>query len=125
MNIIKGIQLEDNYRLILIEEEMPIGRGHVKSEKGGVHIYYVKDYNNKPVILIDSQGHEVMINKAFTFAFTSFLNCIINIVCFIVKSNSNRLYILTKYIFIRITSLFSRDIIENFIDFCRQKYNFY
>ena len=54
-NIIKGIKLEDNYRFILITES--------KIQKGcyninnGIHIYYLKDYNNKPITIIDCLGY--------------------------------------------------------------------
>ena len=120
-NIIKGIQLEDEYRFILIEEEKK-KKGQAESQTDGVHIYYLKDFNEKPVILIDSQGYgdtrgkkyDEMLNDAFTFVFTSVLDHI-NTVCFIAKSNTNRLDILTKYIFSSVTSLFSEDISENFI----------
>ena len=82
----------------------------------------MKDYNNKPIILIDSQGYgdtrgkiyEEMLNDAFNYVFTSVIDHI-NTACFLVKSNTNRLDILTKYIFSSVTSLFSEDISENFI----------
>ena len=120
-NIIKGIQLEDNYRFILIEK-IKKQRSQAESQTDGVHIYYVKDFNNKPIILIDSQGYgdtrgykyDEMINDAFTFVFTSVLNHI-NVVCFSVKSYSNRLDILAKYIFSSLNSLFSKDLNENLI----------
>ena len=82
----------------------------------------MKDYNNKPIILIDSQGYgdtrgkiyDEMLNDAFNYVFTSVIDHI-NTACFLVKSNTNRLDILTKYIFSSVTSLFSEDISENFI----------
>jgi len=46
-NIIKGIKLEDNYRLILIKNS---GCNEINE---GVHLYYLKDYNNKPLIVRD------------------------------------------------------------------------
>ena len=55
-NIIKGIKNEDKYRFILISEP-PKKKGKVESQTNGIHIYYLKDYNNRPVILIDSQGY--------------------------------------------------------------------
>ena len=120
-NIIKGIQLEDEYRFILIEE-IQKKKGQAESQTDGVHIYYLKDYNNKPVIVIDSQGYgdtrgknyDQMLNDAFNYVFTSVIDHI-NTVCFLAKSNTNRLDILTKYIFSSVTSLFSEDISENFI----------
>ena len=120
-NIIKGVQLEDEYRFILIEEVQK-KKGQAESQTDGVHIYFLKDYNNRPVILIDSQGYgdtrgkqyDEMLNDAFNYVFTSIIDHI-NTVCFIAKSNTNRLDILTKYIFSSVTSLFSEDISENFI----------
>ena len=120
-NIIKGIKIEDNYRFILIiEPKKP--KGQAESQTDGVHLYYLKDYNNKPVILIDSQGFDdvrglkmdEMLIEAFNYVFSSVINHI-NIACFISKSNTNRLGIGTKYVFSSVTSLFSEDITKNFI----------
>ena len=104
-NIIKWIKLEDNYRFILIEEQKK-EKGQAESQTVGVHLYYLKDYNNKPIIIIDSQGYgdtrgikiDDMINKAFRYVFSSLIEHI-NAICFIAKSNTNRLDIVTKYIF--------------------------
>ena len=120
-NIIKGVKLEDNYRFILITEQKK-PKGQAESQTDGVHLYYLKDYNNKPVIIIDSQGYgdtrglkyDNMINDAFRYVFSNVIKHI-NTVCFISKSNTNRLDIQTKYIFSSVTSLFSEDITENFI----------
>ena len=120
-NIIKGITLEDNFRFILISEPEK-EKGQAVSQTDGVHIYYLKDYDNKPVILIDSQGYgdtrgkeyDEMVDQAFQYVFTHVIEHI-NTVGFIVKSNTNRIDILTKYIFSSVTSLFSEDISENFI----------
>ena len=108
-NIIKGIKLGDNYRFILITEQKK-PKGQAQPQTDGIHLYYLKDYNNKPVILIDSQGYgdylrrEEMITEAFRYVFTIVINHI-NTVCFISKSNNNRLYILTRYIFSSVTFL--------------------
>ena len=120
-NIIKGVKLEDNYRFILITEQKK-PKGQAESQTDGVHLYYLKDYNNKPVIIIDSQGYgdtrglkyDNMIDDAFRYVFSNVIKHI-NTVCFISKSNTNRLDIQTKYIFSSVTSLFSEDITENFI----------
>ena len=93
-NIIKGIKLGDNYRFILITEQKK-PKGQAQPQTDGIHLYYLKDYNNKPVILIDSQGYgdylrrEEMITEAFRYVFTTVIN--------------------------HINSLFSKDITENFI----------
>ncbi len=120
-NIIKGITLEDDYRFILIKEPKK-KKEEAESQTDGVHLYYVRDYNDNPVIIIDSQGYgdtrgkeyDDMIDDAFRYVFSSIIDHI-NTALFIVKSNTNRLDILTKYIFSSVTSLFSEDISENFI----------
>jgi hypothetical protein len=48
-------------------------KGQAESQTDGVHLYYLKDYNNKPIIIIDSQGYgdtrgktyDEMINETF------------------------------------------------------------
>ena len=120
-NIIKGIKLEDKYRYILIKEAKK-PKGQAESQTDGLHLYYLKDNNNKPIIIIDSQGYgdtrgkeyDELINEAFEYAFTKIIDHI-NTVCFIAKSSEARLDILTRYIFSCATSLFSDDICNNFI----------
>lgn len=120
-NIVKGVKLEDEFRFILIKEPEKKG-GQAVSQTDGIHLYYIKDYNNKPIIIIDSQGYgdtrgpqeDIKITKAFSYVFTDIIDHI-NIACFISKATNNRLDILTKYIFSSVTSLFSEDISENFI----------
>lgn len=55
-----------------------------------------------------------MIDEAFRYVFSALIDYI-NIALFIVKSNANRLDLLTKYIFCSVISLFSEDINEIFI----------
>ena len=120
-NIVKGIELNDNYRFILIRE-IKKEKGQAESQTDGVHLYYVKDQDNKPLIIIDSQGYgdtrgtlyDQKINDAFKYVFSNVIDHI-NAVAFISKSNNNRIDILTKYIFSCVTCLFSEDISENFI----------
>ena len=120
-NIIKGINLNDNYRFVLVTESQK-KQEKPGSQTEGVHLYYLKDKYNKPVILIDSQGYgdsrgnqyDEMLDDAFRYVFSNVIDHI-NIICFISKSNNNRLDILTKYIFSSVTSLFSQDISENLI----------
>ena len=120
-NIVKGITLEDDYRFILIKEPEKLTK-QAESQTDGVHLYYVRDYNNNPVIIIDSQGYgdtrgkqyDEMVDDAFRYIFSNVIDHI-NTALFIVKSNTNRLDILTKYIFSSVTSLFSEDISENFL----------
>ena len=123
-NIIKGIKREDKHRFVLIKEPKK-EKGQAESQTDGLHLYYIKDKNNKPIIIIDSQGfgdtrgkeYDELILKAFEYAFTNIIDRI-NAVFFIAKSSDSRLDILTKYIFSCATSLFSEDISTNFIFLC-------
>ena len=120
-NIIKGIKLEDKQRFILIPE-LNKKKGQAESQTDGIHLYYIKDCNKKPIIIIDTQGfgdtrgkkYDELTKEAFEYAFTKIIKHI-NLVCFIAKSTDCRLDILTKYIFCCATSLFSEDINQNFI----------
>ena len=120
-NIIKGVQLEDNYRFILINEPEKNDNQNISQTKG-INLYYVKDYNDKPIILIDSQGYgdyrgekyDEMIDDAFKYVFSNIIKHI-NAVCFILNSNLKKLDINTKYILNCITGLFSSEITENLI----------
>ena len=120
-NIIKGIKLEDNYRYILVEEQKK-EKGQAESQTDGVHLYYIKDYNNKPIIIIDSQGFgdtrgkqfDELVNKAFEYTFSKLIDHI-NTICFIAKASEARLDNLINYIFSCATSLFSDDLSRNFI----------
>ena len=117
-NIIKGIELEDNYRFILVTEPKK-AQGQAESQTDGVHLYYLKDKDNKPVIIIDSQGYgdtrgkkyDEMVNDAFRYVFTNVIDHI-NTVCFIAKSNTNRLDILTRYIFSMLQIIFLRILVK-------------
>ena len=88
----------------------------------GLHLYYLKDYNDKPIIIIDSQGYgdtrgigkDREINEAFQHIFSSVIDHI-NTVGFISKSTNNRIDLNTRYIFSCITNLFAADVSENFI----------
>ena len=120
-NIIKGVQLQDQFRFVLISEEDK-DSDQSKSITKGVHLYYVRDVNNKPLIIVDSQGfgdvdgvgEDSTITPAFGYAFTNIIDHI-NCACFIAQASKSRLDHLTKYIFTCVTSLFSEDISENFI----------
>jgi len=120
-NIVKGVRLENDFRFVLINEDEKEG-GQSVSQTDGVHLYYLKDYKNKPIIIIDSQGYgdtrgpteDEKITKAFSYVFTDIIDHI-NAACFIAQSIKNRLDTLTKYIFSSVTSLFAENISENFI----------
>ena len=119
-NIIKGINIEDNYRFILINEQEKPKKTITQTD--GIHLYYVRDYNNKPIIIIDSQGYgdtrgkeyDNMINEKFNYVFSNIIDHI-NLVSFISKSNNNRIDEITRNTFCKATGLFDENIFENFI----------
>ena len=123
-NIVKGIKLEEKFRYILIEEPEK-KEGQNVSQTTGIHLHYIKDYNNKPIIIIDSEGYanakgyfeDIYITKSFCYVFSNLIDHI-NAVCFTAKGIYNRLDNLTKYIFNCVTNLFSEDINGNFIILC-------
>ena len=96
-NILKGIKIEDRYRFILIKEPKK-EKGQAESQTDGLHLYYLKDSNNKPIIIIDSQGfgdtrgkeYDELVFEAFEYAFKYVIDHI-NTICFIAKSNEARL----------------------------------
>ena len=123
-NIIKGVKREDKYRFILIKEPKK-EKGQAESQTDGLHFYYIKDNNNEPLIIIDSQGfgdtrgkeYDEVIKEAFEYAFTNIIDHI-NAVFFIAKATDSRLDTSSKYIFSCATSLFSEDISKNFYILC-------
>ena len=54
-NIIKGVNIDDNYRVILIDEKQKPKKG--ESQKDNINLYFIKDYEDKPIIIIDSPGY--------------------------------------------------------------------
>ena len=50
LNIIKGINLDNNKRFTLTDFD---NYKHCSSTEG-FHLYYLKDYSNAPIILIDT-----------------------------------------------------------------------
>ena len=120
-NIVKGIDINNKKRFILIKEQKK-PKGQAESQTDGLHLYYLRDSNNYPLIIIDSQGfgdtrgieYDELINKAFEYAFTNIIDHI-NIICFISKASESRLDKSIKYIFSCATGLFSDDICRSFI----------
>ena len=121
VNIVKGIKLGDPKRYKLIEEK-PKAKGQSESQTDGIHLYFLKDYENNPLIIIDSQGYgdtrghakDLEINKAFEYVFSNIIDHI-NIVCLTMNARDGRLDPLTKYIYSSVTALFADDISDNFI----------
>ena len=119
-NIIKGVKYEDNYRFILVSEKRE-KYDYSLTETKGVHLYYIKDYNDKPIILIDSEGfgdfdrkYEEKQIESFNYTFTNLIDHI-NAFCLCKKSITNRLTLFDMLICIKISQLFSEDISENFV----------
>ena len=120
-NIVKGIKLKDSCRWTLIKEEEK-SKGQSESQTDGVHLYFIKDKNNKPLIIIDTQGfgdtrgidYDIKLKKVFEEIFKNIIDHI-NIICFVLKSTEQRINTNAKYIFKSITELFADDVINNFI----------
>lgn len=116
-NIIKGKKLETNERYILIENKIFNNQTDI-----GLHIYYLKDYDNKPIILIDCIGYgysknieqDGKIMEAFSYLFQNLIKHI-NLVSFIIKESCERLSLFKHYGIGCVTSLFSENILNNFI----------
>ena len=118
-NIIKGVKKEDKYRFILIEEPP---KKISESQTEGVHLYFVRDNEDLPIVIIDSAGYgdtkgkeyDEKLNEAFSYIFSNLITHI-NSINFVVKSNDTKIGYEAKYIFNCITSLFAGDMTENFI----------
>ena len=87
----------------------------------GIHIYYLKNYKNKPIILINCIDYGNTKNKeiddnileAFSYLFKDLIKHI-NLVGFIIKESDEKLNIFDHYIIGCVTSLFNENIIQNF-----------
>lgn len=120
-NIIKGIKMEDKSRFILIDEPKKL-KGQAESQTDLINLYFIKDYTDKPVIIIDSPGfvdtrgikYDQKINEGFNYVFSSLITHI-NAACFIVKATDARITCEIQYTFNSVTSLFAEDILGNFI----------
>ena len=94
-NIIKGINFKSPERFILINESK-----EQKQQKytSGIHLYYLKDSDKNPLIIIDSEGYgfqtyakDLEINKAFEFVFRDVINHI-NVVCLTEKFSNTHFF---------------------------------
>jgi hypothetical protein len=113
LNIIKGIKLEENKRYVLKSLESNIDNG--------LHLYHLKDVNNKPIIIINCEGYgereiknDDNINKAFAYMF-SYLIKHINLICYVAKETKEKINIYNRYIFSCFTNLFTEDFYRNFV----------
>ena len=95
--------------LIQLNKEKTKEKSQAEIQKDAINIYYLKDYQNKPLIILDSPeygdiiGHDkdLDINKAFEFVFSNIINHI-NIVLFTVNYTDPRLGSTTKYILVQL-----------------------
>ena len=118
-NIIKGIKIEDKHRFILIEEIE--NENYDLSQTKGIHLYYLKDYNDKPIIIIDNQGYcdintplsDEKLNFIFRFVFENLIDHI-NIIIYTFNANYIRLDLSRLYCLTQL-NLYSKNMIENII----------
>ena len=125
-NIVKGINFKSPERFILINE--PEEQNN-KKYTSGIHLYYLKDSDKNPLIIIDSEGYgfqtyakDLEINKAFEFVFRDVINHI-NIICLTEYFTNIRFTLFMKYIYQAVTGLFADDIKDNFIVFLTHSYH--
>ena len=113
--IIKDIQLEDEKRLILINETKKEKKTYITD---GIQLYYIKD-NNNPIIIIDSEGFEdvqrdELLIDAIKFTFNNIIRHI-NIISIVMPSYYSHFTYREQYIISSVTSLFSDEICENLV----------
>ena len=126
VNFILGVEFEDDFRYVIIDEKNVQGNEVVdqtKSVTKNTSIYYIKKYKDFPsIILIDTQGFgdtsgpdkDRLIIEDIKNTFEKKLTKI-DAVCFVAQSSNVRLTHNQKYIFSSVMSLFGKDIAENFI----------
>lgn len=118
VNYLMDIQLEDNFRYILIEEKEKLKS---ESQTKGLHIYNIR-CKYMSLKIVDTQGfgdtngisEDEKITMIIKDSFMKELNSI-NAILFVVKSSDTRLTLHQKYIFSSIISLFGKDVQKNFI----------
>ena len=126
VNFILGVEFEDDFRYIIIDEQNVQGNQNIdqtKSVTQNTTIYYVKKYKDFPsIILIDTPGFgdtsgpdkDKMIIDDIKNTFEKKLTKI-DAICFVAQSSNVRLTANQNYIFSSVMSLFGKDIAENFI----------
>lgn len=95
INAVKGVDLNDNFRFYMIHKEK---KSQYSDQAYGLNLYYVKDYENKHLIIIDSKGfgdrrwrNRIWWNIYWNFWISFFFyNSIINIALITRKYNTNR-----------------------------------
>ena len=126
VNFILGVEFEDDFRYVIIDEQHAQGNDEVdqtKSVTQNTTIYYIKKYNDFPsIILIDTPGFgdtsgpdkDKIITDDIKNIFEKQLNKI-DAICFVAQSSNVRLTQNQNYIFSSVMSLFGKEIAENFI----------
>ena len=121
INFYMGINFNDDFRYILINEDERINQAH--SQTSDVNIYNIISYNNYPPIkIIDTPGfgdtrglkYDNLITEKISKKFNTEVD-VINAICFVVQSGNTKLTENQKYVFSSIMKLFGNDIAENFI----------
>ena len=126
VNFILGVEFEDDFRYVIIDEKNVQGLENVdqtKSVTQNTTIYYIKKYKDYPsIILIDTPGFgdtsgpdkDKIIISDIKNTFETKLTKI-DAICFVAQSSNVRLTANQNYIFSSVMSLFGKDIAENFI----------
>ena len=126
VNFVLGVQFEDDFRYVIIDEKHVQGFENVdqfKSVTQNTTIYYIKKYKDYPsIILIDTPGFgdtsgpdkDKIIISDIKNTFETKLTKI-DAICFVAQSSNVRLTANQNYIFSSVMSLFGKDIAENFI----------
>ena len=128
INALCGIQLQDNFRYIIIDELAKDSgvqdiNSQAKSRTSFVTAYNIEAFNdNPPITIIDTPGFgdnrgikfDEKIVEMIRELFKNWIDSV-NGICFVASSSSARLTSTQKYIFSSIVSLFGNDIAENFI----------
>ena len=126
VNFILGVEFEDDFRYVIIDEKNVQGFENVdqtKSVTQNTTIYYIKKYKDYPsIILIDNPGFgdtsgpdkDKIIISDIKNTFETKLTKI-DAICFVAQSSNVRLTANQNYIFSSVMFLFGKDIAENFI----------
>ena len=128
INALCGIQLQDNFRYIIIDEYAQDSgvidpKTQSKSRTSYVTAYNIDGVNgNPPITIIDTPGFgdsrgmkfDEKIIEMIRDLFKNWIDSV-NGICFVASASSPRLTSTQKYIFSSIVSLFGNDIAENFI----------
>ena len=123
INALCGIQLQDDFRYIIIDELAEDPKNQYKIRTSFVTAYNIDSINdNPPITIIDTPGfddsrgldYDEKIIEIIRDLFKNWIDTI-DAICFVACSNTHGLTANQKYIFSSIISLFGNDIADNFI----------